>query len=78
MMRVRQKDIRAMIASGAARDAAKDYHGDVEAFHEKYRGYEAIAHSVGVYGVNGGIYRHWKTGELAAVCGRCSALFILG
>lgn len=78
MMRVRQKDIRAMIASGQARDAAKDYHGDVEEFSELYRGFEPIAHSVGVYGVSGGIYRHWKTGELAAVCGRCSALFILG
>lgn len=36
---------------------------------------ENIAMSFGIYGMNGGVWRHRKTGKLYGIASRCSALF---
>lgn len=38
---------------------------------------EKVGYSSGVYGLNGGLVEDTETGQLYAVIGRCSNLFIL-
>lgn len=38
---------------------------------------EKVGYSSGVYGINGGLIEDTETGQLYAIIGRCSNLFIL-
>lgn len=38
---------------------------------------EKVGYSSGVYGINGGLVEDTETGQLYAIIGRCSDLFIL-
>lgn len=76
MRKVTQKFIREMIADGIARDVRDEYTGDPGELHRKYSGRERVYYSVGMYGLNGAVWRT-KDGELIAVPTRCSSLFIL-
>lgn len=38
---------------------------------------EKVGYSSGVYGINGGLVEDTETGQLYAIIGRCSNLFIL-
>jgi len=38
---------------------------------------EKVGYSYGVYGINGGLIEDTETGQLYAIIGRCSNLFIL-
>lgn len=73
-MKTTQRHIRQLIAEGAAVDANKLGDSDLEdlaAHHER------LAVSFGVNGMNGGVCRDTRTGQLYAVPSRSSALFIL-
>ncbi len=73
-MKTTQRHIRQLIAEGAAVDANRleDYDLEDLAAHS-----EKLAVSFGVYGMNGGVCRDTRTGQLYAVPSRSSALFIL-
>lgn len=64
------KDIKATVASGYATDYTNATIKDPKA-------YEEIGISYGTYGMNGGLFQNRETGELIAIIGRATNLFIL-
>lgn len=71
MMRYTQKQLRALVKSGAAIDVTNaNEHGDIP---EPYR---KIGYSAGVYGCNGMLLQGTRTGRLYAVTSRTIAIYL--
>ena len=76
MTKYGQREIEALVKSGAAVDITNH---DNNARHEleTLEGYfEKIGYSSGVYGINGGLLKGHNSGKLYAITARSSALFI--
>ena len=71
--RVTQKAIRQLISSGLAIDAN---HLSYEKLYQLYPHVEKVCHSEGIYGINGGVVRDSRDGQMYAIPSRSSALFI--
>lgn len=66
------KTIKDMVKSGAAQDIDKMKNPP------KPRDLECLGLSMGIYGMNGGLYMHYKTKKLYAITARNSTLFEYG
>lgn len=72
---IRQRDIKQLIHTGAARDITKDHQTqDAIGLNPNI---ETVAHSNGKYGCNGAVARDVTTDEIYACVGRCSAVYVL-
>lgn len=69
---MKQKDIKRLVKNGSAEDIT---FGDVTEIMQN--GYTEIGISYGVYGMNGGLFRDNKTGNLYAITARSANLFRL-
>lgn len=56
---------------------AEDYTHKPSEYIYTLRRLDKIGYSSGVYGLNGGLVEDMETGQLYAIIGRCSNLFIL-
>ena len=73
MMRYTQKQLRELVRLGCA----EDYTNKPSEYIYTLRRLEKVGYSTGVYGINGGLFEDTETGQLYAIIGRCSNLFIL-
>lgn len=73
MKKYTQKELRQLVRLGAA----EDYTNKPADYMYTLRRLEKVGYSSGVYGINGGLVEDTETGQLYAVIGRCSNLFIL-
>lgn len=62
------KELRNLVRSGVAQDATQNLPNNWEKL-------ERMGYSCGIYGVNGGLMKDPKTGELYAILSRNSNLF---
>lgn len=58
-------------------EAAEDYTNKPSEYIYALRRLDKVGYSAGVYGINGGLVEDAETGQLYAIIGRCSNLFIL-
>lgn len=73
---MKQKDIKNLVAIGKAKDITE---GDFKTYRDVLRteeGYDTIAISHGVNGLNGLLIKGWNTGDYYAIYKRSTALFI--
>lgn len=73
MRKYTQKELRQLVQLGVA----EDYTNKPADYMYTLRRLEKVGYSSGVYGINGGLVEDTETGQLYAVIGRCSNLFIL-
>lgn len=73
MRKYTQKELRQLVRLGVA----EDYTNKPADYMYTLRRLEKVGYSSGVYGINGGLVEDTETGQLYAVIGRCSNLFIL-
>ena len=67
------KALRDLVRLGVAEDYTKKPAENLYTL----RRLEKVGYSSGVYGINGGLVEDTETGQLYAIIGRCSNLFIL-
>ncbi len=73
MRKYTQKELRQLVRLGVA----EDYTNKPDDYIYTLRRLEKVGYSSEVYGINGGLVQDTETGQLYAVIGRCSNLFIL-
>nr|DAF86467.1 MAG TPA: hypothetical protein [Siphoviridae sp. ctCNm48] len=73
MRKYTQKQLRELVKLGCA----EDYTHKPSEYIYTLRRLDKIGYSSGVYGLNGGLVEDMETGQLYAIIGRCSNLFIL-
>lgn len=73
MRKYTQKELRQLVRLGVA----EDYTNKPADYMYTLRRLEKVGYFSGVYGINGGLVQDTETGQLYAVIGRCSNLFIL-
>ena len=73
MRRYTQKQLRELVRLGCA----EDYTHKPNEYMYTLRRLEKVGYSTGVYGINGGLVEDTETGQLYAIIGRCSNLFVL-
>lgn len=72
MRKYKQKELRGLIACGLAKDATNYTDERLEKLK-----IEKLGYSVGVYGINGGLFKDAQSGEFYAITARTAALFIV-
>ena len=70
MERYTQRQLKALVKSGAAQDVTHDHGRTI------LEPYTKIGYSAGVYGCNGMLLRGCNTGNLYAVTARTTAIFL--
>lgn len=73
MRRYKQKELRELVRLGVA----EDYTNRPSDYIITLRRLDKVGYSAGRYGINGGLVEDTETGQLYAIIGRCSNLFIL-
>lgn len=73
MRKYTQKELRQLVQLGVA----EDYTNKPADYMYTLRRLDKVGYSSGIYGINGGLVKDTETGQLYAVIGRCSNLFIL-
>lgn len=73
MRKYRQRELCALVLLGVA----EDYTNKPSEYIYTLRRLEKVGYSSGVYGINGGLVEDTEAGQLYAIIGRCSNLFIL-
>lgn len=73
MRKYTQKELRQLVQLGVA----EDYTNKPSEYIYTLRRLDEVDYSSGIYGINGGLVKDTETGQLYAVIGRCSNLFIL-
>lgn len=73
MRKYKQRELRELVRLGLA----DDYTNKPAEYMYTLRRLAKVGYSTGVYGINGGIVEDTETGQLYAIIGRCSNLFIL-
>lgn len=73
MREYKQRELRELVRLGAA----EDYTNKPSEYIYPLRRLVKVGYSAGVYGINGGLVEDAETGQLYAIIGRCSNLFIL-
>lgn len=73
MRKYTQKELRDLVRLGVA----EDYTNKPAEYMYTLRRLAKVGYSAGVYGINGGLVADTETGQLYAIIGRCSNLFIL-
>lgn len=67
------KELRGLVRLGVA----ENYTNKPSEYIHTLRRLEKVGWSSGVYGINGGLVKDTETGQLYAIIGRCTNLFIL-
>ena len=76
MKKYRQREIKALVKSGAAVDVS-DHDNNARQELEAREGWlEKVGYSSGVYGLNGGLIKGHNSSTLYAITARTAALFI--
>lgn len=73
MRKYTQTQLRELVRLGCA----EDYTNKPAEYMYTLRRLEKVGYSAGVYGINGGLVEDTETGQLYAIIGRCSNLFVL-
>lgn len=76
MTKYTQRQLKNLVATGAAEDVTKATNETREAIKEEEGFYTQIGYSAGVYGCNGMLLKGNKTGKLYAVTARTTAVYI--
>lgn len=76
MERYTQKQLRNLVATGAAVDVTYADNGTRDEIEAKEGSYTQIGYAAGMYGCSGMLLRGNKTGTLYAVTGRTGAIYI--
>lgn len=76
MTKYTQKELKNLVALGAAEDITHGDNKTRETIEAKEGFYTQIGYSSGVYGCNGMLLKGNKTGTLYAITGRTTAIFI--
>lgn len=76
MRKYGQREIKALIKSGAAVDITNHDNATRQELESREKYLDKVGYSVGVYGLNGGLLQGHKSGTLYAITARTSALFI--
>ncbi len=72
MRKYKLKELRGLIAYGLAKDATNytaEQLGKLKI--------EKLGYSIGIYGINGGLFQDAQSGEIYAITARTAALFIV-
>lgn len=69
----KQRELLGLVRIGVA----EDYTNKPSEYIYTPRRLDKVGYSAGVYGINGGLVEDAETGQLYAIIGRCSNLFIL-
>lgn len=73
MRKYTQKELRQLVRLGIA----EDYTNKPSEYVYTLRRLDKVGYSFGIYGINGGLVKDTETGQLYAIIGRNSNLFIL-
>lgn len=73
MKKYKQRELRELVRLGLA----EDYTNKPAEYMYALRRLGKVGYSAGVYGINGGLVEDTETGQLYAIIGRCSNLFVL-
>ncbi|MDO4477534.1 MAG: hypothetical protein Q4B73_00665 [Lachnospiraceae bacterium] len=76
MRKYGQREIKALVKSGAAVDISNHDNAARHELEAQETYLEKIGYSSGVYGLNGGLLKGHESGKLYAITGRTTALFI--
>jgi len=76
MRKYTQRDLKALVRTGAAVDITNHGTAEYKALLEKEKDFERIGYSTGTYGINGGLIQGRETGTLYAITARTSAVLI--
>ena len=76
MKKYGQREIKALVKSGAAIDISNHDNSDREALEAREGGFDKVGYSSGMYGLNGGLLKGHNSGTLYAITARTTALFI--
>lgn len=76
MKRYTQRELKNLVALGAAEDITRGDNETREAIESVEGYYTQIGYSAGVYGCNGMLLQGHKTGKLYAVTARTTAIFV--
>ena len=76
MRRYAQRELKNLVALGAAEDITRGDNETRKAIEESEGYYTQIGYSTGVYGCNGMLLQGNKTGKLYAITARTTAIFV--
>lgn len=76
MRKYTQRELKALVRTGAAVDITNHGISEYKALINKEKYLEKLGYSSGIYGINGGLLQGRETGTLYAITARTTALFI--
>lgn len=76
MRKYTQRELKALVKTGAAVDITNHGTAEYKALREKEKDLDKLGYSSGVYGINGGLLQGQETGTLYAITARSTAVFI--
>lgn len=76
MRKYTQRELKALVRTGAAVDITNHGTAEYKALMEKEKDLDKLGYSSGVYGINGGLLQGQETGALYAITARTTAAFI--
>lgn len=76
MRKYRQREIKALVRSGAAVDITNHDNAARQELEAREGYFDKVGYSSGVYGLNGGLLKGHESGTLYAITARATALFI--
>ena len=76
MRKYTQRELKALVRTGAAVDITSHGTAEYKALREKEKDLDKLGYSSGLYGINGGLLQGQETGTLYAITARSTAVFI--
>lgn len=76
MKKYTQRELKALVRTGAAVDITNHGITEYKALIEKEKDLDKLGYSSGIYGINGGLLQGQETGTLYAITARSTAVFI--
>lgn len=76
MRKYTQRELKALVRTGAAVDITNHGISEYKALINKEKYLEKLGYSSGIYGINGGLLQGRETGTLYAIAARSTAAFI--
>jgi hypothetical protein len=76
MRKYTQRELKALVRTGAAVDITNHGTAEYKALREKEKDLNKLGYSSGMYGINGGLLQGQETGTLYAITARSTAVFI--
>lgn len=76
MRKYTQRELKALVRTGAAVDITSHGTAEHKTLIEKEKDLDKLGYSSGLYGINGGLLQGQETGTLYAITARSTAVFI--